>query len=976
MMGHPRSVSKASSIISARRLVKLSTRQAFHSYHPNLKPSLEPRLEDDGHVIIDDKYSVLRDKYDAPKNPIVLAHGLLGFDELRLAGPYLPGVQYWRGIKEALSARGVEVITATVPPSSSIEERAEQLAQEIEAGARGKSVNIIAHSMGGLDSRYMISRLKHDKFKVSSLTTIATPHRGSAVADYVFEQIGPDRLPQIYYTLNKLNVQTGAFAQLTRKYMTETFNPNTPDAEDVRYFSYGAVVKPHIWSVFRLSHQILTEAEGPNDGLVSMASSRWGGQDGYKGTLMGVSHLDLINWTNRLKWIMGRQKFNAIAFYLDIADVIPPEPNLRLLPPTSVLCPLVDPFSPTEKQFRKRKINTVYISTLFRGWIRPQALAAMSASATILLDSQHTHYTNLDYLSGKVVVQLFSETAIGGIQVKLEGESRTRLSGPRNPQNGHSEKKRTELEVHKILYKVATVFPTAAVMQTGAPATSYTFAPGIYEYPFQFKFPFNNSCSSHNSMLTNLKLTGLKVEIARDTNRHVKKTLPPSLSNFPDEADINYFVKATIIRPQFYKENIRSFVPIKFLPIEPPRTGNPNEETFARRQHQFSQGKNGSLKKSIFSRTSRDGYPQAPRVSVDARLPNPSILTCNEPVPLRLIAKKMTDTSDMMFLQMLQIELIASTKVIAHDLTRVRTGSTVILSLSNMSMPLGKPGDPVGTDWTIDPNIWNKIPLPNSIAPSFETCNIERSYELEIRVGMTHGTKPQLIVLPLRMPVKVYSGIAPPQALLDAIAAAGQPSRTTSTRNKQSTHDSRPPMPPRPVGAPVPVDSNDGYCDAPPSYEDAMAENLSPVDGPRREYHPLDTSSRGAAESGADAKSSAKNERARDEGPAAEGPWSTETESRTRRFSSESFDMLPTTPPESNSGSPPMSPARPRSITKTHRNTVEEESPPQYQSVAGPQTVGNLQHQPSQNNLRPMNLGVPTRKPVQRTPRSSSGPQI
>jgi len=63
---------------------------------------------------------------------------------LRLAGPYLPSVQYWRGIKEALSARGIEVITATVHPSASIEARAEELARDIEIGARGKDVNIIA----------------------------------------------------------------------------------------------------------------------------------------------------------------------------------------------------------------------------------------------------------------------------------------------------------------------------------------------------------------------------------------------------------------------------------------------------------------------------------------------------------------------------------------------------------------------------------------------------------------------------------------------------------------------------------------------------------------------------------------------------------------------------------------------------------------------------------------------------------------
>ncbi|KAI9925707.1 hypothetical protein MW887_005509 [Aspergillus wentii] len=296
---------------------------------------LDPRLEDLGSVIRDE-YEVIRDTYETPKHPVVLAHGLLGFDELRLAGPYLPGVQYWRGIKEALSMKGIEVITATVPPSGSIEARAEELAKDIAIGARGKSVNIVAHSMvrlivnTGLDSRYMVSHLRPTDFKVLSLTTIATPHRGSAVADYAFEQIGAERLPQIYYALERLKVETAGFSQLTRKYMVNTFNPTTPDVKDVRYYSYGAAMQPSFWSVFRLSHRILQETEGYNDGLVSVASSRWGGEQGYKGTLVGVSHLDLINWSNRLKRLAGeitgnRQKFNAIAFYLDIADMLAKE---------------------------------------------------------------------------------------------------------------------------------------------------------------------------------------------------------------------------------------------------------------------------------------------------------------------------------------------------------------------------------------------------------------------------------------------------------------------------------------------------------------------------------------------------------------------------------------------------------------------------------------------------------------------------
>lgn len=240
----------------------------------------------------------------------MLAHGLLGFAELRLAGSYLPSIQYWRGIKEALTTNNCEVITAQVPPSSSIEKRAAKLAEDIVAQAQGKSVNIIAHSMGGLDARYMISCLQHPGVDVKSLVTVATPHHGSPFADYMLELIGPRYLPRLYKLWERTTGwEPSAFAQLTTTYMTEEFNSRTPDDPAVRYFSYGAMVKdrPPLLSPFRLSHRVIEEVEGPNDGLVSVESSKWGV---YKGTLLGVNHLDLINWSNRLrytaqKW-MGR----------------------------------------------------------------------------------------------------------------------------------------------------------------------------------------------------------------------------------------------------------------------------------------------------------------------------------------------------------------------------------------------------------------------------------------------------------------------------------------------------------------------------------------------------------------------------------------------------------------------------------------------------------------------------------------------
>lgn len=231
----------------------------------------------------------------------------MGFNELRLAGSYFPGVQYWRGITEALIANGNEVIIAQVPPSASIEDRALKLGQCIAEKAAGKKVNIIAHSMGGLDARYMISRLKPENVDVLSLTTISSPHEGSAFADFVMDSIGPIFSPKFWRSLDSMGISTGVFVQLTRKYMTEEFNPKTPDDPNVRYFSYGAMVQPSIWSAFRQPGRIVSAQEGENDGLVSVKSARWGS---YKGTLVDVSHLDLINWTNRLKWWFGRATGN------------------------------------------------------------------------------------------------------------------------------------------------------------------------------------------------------------------------------------------------------------------------------------------------------------------------------------------------------------------------------------------------------------------------------------------------------------------------------------------------------------------------------------------------------------------------------------------------------------------------------------------------------------------------------------------
>lgn len=105
----------------------------------------DPRLPSDVDDLIEDKFAALKPIYDAPQHPIILAHGLFGFDQLDLVpGKVLPGIEYWYGITQALAAKNIEVITATVPPSGSIENRAAKLAETIALKANGKAVNIIA----------------------------------------------------------------------------------------------------------------------------------------------------------------------------------------------------------------------------------------------------------------------------------------------------------------------------------------------------------------------------------------------------------------------------------------------------------------------------------------------------------------------------------------------------------------------------------------------------------------------------------------------------------------------------------------------------------------------------------------------------------------------------------------------------------------------------------------------------------------
>lgn len=227
---------------------------------------------------------------DVPKlrAPILLVHGLLGYDEVRFFGWRV--ASYFPGIPELLRGGGNRVLVARVSPTGGVAKRASQLKEFLDRESPGEPLHILAHSMGGLDARYLISRLGMNR-RVLSLTTIATPHRGTPFADWGLRRFERFLKP----VFEAFAIPAQGFYDLTRAKCRE-FNEQVPDAPGVRYFAVAGRHKKHpLYPEWHLPHQIVLREEGPNDGLVSVASATYGEDT----QVWEGDHLSLVNWSNR-----------------------------------------------------------------------------------------------------------------------------------------------------------------------------------------------------------------------------------------------------------------------------------------------------------------------------------------------------------------------------------------------------------------------------------------------------------------------------------------------------------------------------------------------------------------------------------------------------------------------------------------------------------------------------------------------------
>ncbi len=238
------------------------------------------------------------------KYPILMVHGVFFRDTEHL--------NYWGRVPAELIKNGATIFYGGQESAGNVRTCALQLKKAIvqvlqETGA--EKVNIIAHSKGGLDSRYCVSMLGMAPY-VASLTTVNTPHRGCEFADYLMNK-APDKMREtVAAAYNKGAKVLGdhnpdfvaAVTDLTSsgvKKLNEEMEPMAHQFDGIYTQSFGSKLNHATSGKFPLnmSYHLVKHFDGLNDGLVGENSFKWGQEYHFLSTkgLRGISHADMID---------------------------------------------------------------------------------------------------------------------------------------------------------------------------------------------------------------------------------------------------------------------------------------------------------------------------------------------------------------------------------------------------------------------------------------------------------------------------------------------------------------------------------------------------------------------------------------------------------------------------------------------------------------------------------------------------------
>jgi triacylglycerol lipase len=189
-------------------------------------------------------------------------------------------------------------VHSDVPWAESVENRARELKRNVERVLRehaAEKIHIIAHSMGGLDTRHMLFDNRDSGFhkKIASLTTIGTPHHGTSFADW-----GIVNTVQLRALLAlAVDDALDGFEDLTTG-RCAVFNERAEAFEEecgVLFQTYaGTQALPYVFSPLQLPWLLIWRVEGDNDGLVSLRSAMW--KNRYFRGRIDADHLNEVGW--------------------------------------------------------------------------------------------------------------------------------------------------------------------------------------------------------------------------------------------------------------------------------------------------------------------------------------------------------------------------------------------------------------------------------------------------------------------------------------------------------------------------------------------------------------------------------------------------------------------------------------------------------------------------------------------------------
>ncbi|GHU23650.1 hypothetical protein FACS1894164_08520 [Spirochaetia bacterium] len=227
--------------------------------------------------------------------PVVLVHGIMAHDRKGL-------IDFWGRIPDILRDNGVDLYFGNTDAWGTYESNAAILKTTVETvltETGAEKVNIIAHSKGGIDSRFMIWRYDFGN-TVASLTTISTPHHGAELADYILDKdiVHTDFVKKIWEVLGEMwgdsNPEMYRVGnQLTTEHMKE-FNKIVIPDEDVYYQSYYTTMRDasdDLW--LSETYKYIYSVSGDNDGIVSARSATW--SDHITLIPGGISHHEIID---------------------------------------------------------------------------------------------------------------------------------------------------------------------------------------------------------------------------------------------------------------------------------------------------------------------------------------------------------------------------------------------------------------------------------------------------------------------------------------------------------------------------------------------------------------------------------------------------------------------------------------------------------------------------------------------------------